>query len=539
MNSSETFSALDKAWKSTMKVLIGADVSNINEYAEWLSEGLAPMKTKRSAISDKEIYCAVSDYADDAKFLSLDEIDYGKKFEPLNINEIKDIDSILEVLKERIFYCGNIVLANSKHVEKSSNIQNSFYVYNSNFIYDSEYMAYCSYCRGSRYLFGVVSDAFTTSTVRAFETHKQSRCLEAWKCYDSSDCYFSSCVQGSQDILFSFNLKNKRNVIGNIQFSKEKYLALKTKLLEDLRVELEKKKKLLSLPALATESCKNLPIPKGFTSLEDKDKKDKTPIENGFQKTTSLLFGKSLSNIDEYKDWLLRRVPDISEEKSIATGKPVYLGETSPFYLYPRNRLVGQWEGWPLGESTQLDESDTESLDSLKKSIGKIAYFNPEGQLGETKNLIIVPLCNTSVNCYYCPIASFNDNVAFSYWPRNSKYMYGCALSFTSNFCLHTYYSVNLSRAFEVDASNNCSDVYFAHNCENVRDSMFCFNAKNLRYAVGNAQLSQDEYKSIKSSILAQLVDEIEKRKNLPWDIFSIDAGNGKRSKLWYSQLTM
>ncbi|MFH1785303.1 MAG: hypothetical protein ABH842_02655 [Candidatus Micrarchaeota archaeon] len=530
----EVRESINKSWKSTMKVLLGAEVGDIDNYSEWLSEGCVPLKNKKSAKSNKEVYCAVSDYEDNAKFISLDEIDYGQKFEPLNINEIKDIDSIIEALEERVYYCGNVVLGNSKHVEKSSDVQNSFYVYNSNFIYDSEYMAYCSYCRGSKYLFGVVSDAFTTSTVRAFETHKQSRCLEAWKCYDSSDCYFSSCVQGSQDVLFSFNLKNKRNVIGNIQLTKEKYLSLKEKLIEDLKIELEIKKKLPSLMEIASKSCDALPVPKNFNPSDDKEQKNKGPIELGFQKTTSLLFNNPLSQIDNYKGWLLSHVPYISEEKSSATGKPVYLGETSPFHLYSRDRLVTQWENWALGENLQLDGEDIESLSSLKKSIGKIAYFNPEGQLGETKNLIMVPLCNTSVNCYYCPIASFNENVAFSYWPRHSKYVYGCGLSFTSNFCIHTYYSMNLSRAFEVDASNNCSDIYFAHNCENVRDSMFCFNAKNLRFAIGNGVLPQDKFKSIKSTVLAQIVDDLEKRKSIPWSIFNL---GGRGSKLWHSKL--
>lgn len=106
--------ALDKAWKSTMKVLLGAEVEGIDSYAEWLSEGQVPLKNKKSAKSNKDVYCAVSDYSDSAKFLSFDEIDYGKKFDPLNINEVKDIDSILQALEERIYYCGNVVLANSK-----------------------------------------------------------------------------------------------------------------------------------------------------------------------------------------------------------------------------------------------------------------------------------------------------------------------------------------------------------------------------------------------------------------------------------------
>jgi hypothetical protein len=81
-----------------------------------------------------------------------------------------------------------------------------------------------------------------------------------------------------------------------------------------------------------------------------------------------------------------------------------------------------------------------------------------------------------------------------------------------------------MARSFECDGSEACADGYFLHNCENVRDSMFCFNAKNLTNAIGNAPLPAADYKRIKTSLVSQLADELEKRKSLKWDIFNIGA---------------
>ena len=53
-----------------------------------------------------------------AKHMSFDEIDFGRKFEPLCIDDTKDIDSILEAVRERIYYSGNIILGTSQFVEK-------------------------------------------------------------------------------------------------------------------------------------------------------------------------------------------------------------------------------------------------------------------------------------------------------------------------------------------------------------------------------------------------------------------------------------
>ena len=95
-------------------------------------------------------------------------------------------------------------------------------------------------------------------------------------------------------------------------------------------------------------------------------------------------------------------------------------------------------------------------------------------------------------------------------------------MAFESFNCIHCYNSENLNRCFEADSSKSCSDAYFLHNCENVRESMFCFNAKNLTNAIGNAPLPAEQYRKIKSSIISQLADELEEKKSLKWGIFSI-----------------
>ncbi len=520
---SQAYDALNRSWKSTCRVLLGDEIGELAKYEPWLSEHRVPLLRKKSALSQKDIYCATTDYADGAEFVSLDEVDYGKKFQPLGINEIKDIDSIVGAVGERFRYCGNVVLGNSSHVENSSDVQNSFYVLGSNFIYDSEYVAYSSYCRGSKHLFAVISDYSCDHLIRVFETHKQSRCLEAWKCYNSSDCYFCCSVEGSQDAMFSFNQKNKRNVIGNMELPRERYLQLKEKLVSEIREELLRNKKLLSLMEIVSASAKPMKLPKLESKVLGEDG-DKAPIEAAFGKTTNVVLGKPLHDFESYGPWLKQHVPPVLERRSAATGKRMHIPGVTPCTLFPSDRLVDMDEYWQIGESTRLDEPDIKSLDSIKESVGKIAFANPNGTLGECRNIMLVPLCNTSINCYCCPIASFNEGAAFSYWPRTSKFVFGSALAFSSSFCINSYYSVNLSRTFEVDGCNNCSDAYFCHNCENVQDSMFCFNAKNLRFAIGNSQMRPEEYKKAKTLILGQIADELEKNKSLKWDIFNIGA---------------
>ncbi len=528
---SQAYEALNKAWKSTCRVVLGEEVGELERYGPWLSEHMSPLLRKKSALSGKDVCCAVPDYAPGAKFISLDEADFGKTFEPLGINEIKDIDSIIDAVSERFAYCGNVVLGNSSDVERSSDVHNSFHVLNSNFIYDCEYTAYSSLCRGSKYLFGVISDYGCSHLIRVYEDHRQARCLEAWNCYDSSDCYFSSFVEGSHDAMFSFSVRNKRNVIGNLELPKEKYLALKAKLLGEIREELERNGRLPSLMDIAASGEPAAPVPgferpqkSGLGGGEDAGggHDGLAPIEEAFGKTTALLFGRQLHDFRSYGKWLMRHVPPVEKLKSAVSGRTLYSAGIYPLRLYLRDRLVTEDECWEVGERVRLEMADLESFERLKHAAGRIAYFSPEGRLGECRNLIEVPLSNTSQDCYHCPIAAFNEKVAYSYWPRHSKYMFGTSLAFRSTFCISAYNSTDLARVFEAEGCGSCSDGYFLHNCENVRDSMFCFNAKNLHSAIGNSPLPPEQYRKIKKVLLGQMADELERNNGLKWDIYNI-----------------
>jgi hypothetical protein len=130
----QAYETLNKAWKSTCRTVLGDEIGELEDYGDWLKEHMDPFTVKKSCVSGSDVYSAVPYYCEEGKFISLEEVDFNKKFEPLNINEIKDIDSIAESLRERFTYCGNVVLENSRNVGKSSNIQNSFHILSLNIV---------------------------------------------------------------------------------------------------------------------------------------------------------------------------------------------------------------------------------------------------------------------------------------------------------------------------------------------------------------------------------------------------------------------
>jgi hypothetical protein len=163
--------------------------------------------------------------------------------------------------------------------------------------------------------------------------------------------------------------------------------------------------------------------------------------------------------------------------------------------------------------------------DMLSKFIRPVAFHCGNFRYQSHENVEKSSGAGGGRNLYYCEDVYLSvKNVAYTNYTQYSENLFGCHAVSHSSFCIHAYNSTAVNRCFEVDGSNNCSDLYFSHNCENVRDSMFCFNAKNLKNAIGNSQLDPDSYKSLKSSILAQIAGELEKNKSLGWDVFNIGS---------------
>jgi hypothetical protein len=61
-----------------------------------------------------------------------------------------------------------------------------------------------------------------------------------------------------------------------------------------------------------------------------------------------------------------------------------------------------------------------------------------------------------------------------------------------------------------------------ASTSQHTSNAMFCFNTKNKRHAVGNAELGLDKYKTVRDALLEQIAAEIEKTKGLELDIFNV-----------------
>ena len=524
---SQTYDYLNKAWKSTCKILFGEEIGELESYRDWLTEYVTQPKEEKSAVSGESVSLASHDYSQTAKFIGFGEIDFGKQFEPLSINEAKDIDSIVEALRGRLFYSGNIILGNSKFVEKSANVVDSHFVYSSTIISDSKYAAYSYMLRKCSHMFGVHGDAESEFIVKNSDGHKGRRQFECFTNLVSSDCYYCMRCQDSRELLFCFGLRSKSHCIGNLQLPAEKYAAIKSRLLSEMAETLKKEKRIFSLLDVVQEARKHAPTIK-IPQVGSEEKGDMKPIEEAFTSTSSLLLGRELRGIDSYAEFLKRHVKQRVTCKSPFSGKKAYLagfmanlaeiyGIGESFVTEDEIIEVGKFN---IGEASLAGSKMDEA--TLAKILHPIAYCAMDDRVGTSRNMIDCAMLLHSEDCYRTDGGVHSKKCAYNFWPRESEHIFGGWSVWASQFAMKAYYSKKLSRCFEVDACESCSDLYFSHNCENVTDGLFCFNVKNKRHAIGNAEMEKEKYRGVKASVLGQVADELEKKKALKWDIYSL-----------------
>jgi len=524
---SETLDYLDKHWRSTCKVILGREVGGMEQYEKWLLEYADPLTERKSSISGKEVQFYVPDYAEGSRYAAFDEVWEKQKAAPLNLNEIKDIDSLAEAVQERACYTGAVILGNSKYVEKSSNITDSFYVYKSGYAVDCEGVAYSSIAKLSKDIFGSNALAESHHLIKCSTVgHKISRCLEVWVGESSSDCYYSHNLSFCNDCVFCFNLVSKRNAIGNLELPKEKYLQLKAKLVAEMADELERKKRLPSLIEMATSS-KTKADKSVLARVPEfpEEKWDPKPIDAAFGRTSEIVLGKRLSSMAPYVPWLKERVKATYDRKSCVSGKPIIIFDYYNLTKLPIDRLVKEKEAKELGRLCKAGEGEigSISLAGAGNVLGKIAYFCPETRVGKNEN-VTESLTYHSSNAIRVATVVYSKYCAYSNWARTSEHIFGSCIAHESSFCIRCHHSKKITRCFEVESSRDCSDCYFCHNCENVHDSMFCFNIKNKSYAIGNVEVGKEEYARIKKILLAEIGARLEKDKKLNLDIYTIRA---------------
>ncbi len=534
----ELYDRLNQAWKQTCKIVLGDEVGELKDYEDLLRKPIEGVMVEKPSSISGESVSAPFEYKN-LPVASLNELDKLTRIK-LGIDEIKDIDTIVERLKEEFVYVGNMALGKSLSVEKSTKVIDSQYVYESYDVFNSRFAAYTAHIRNQHYAFGAriggnANFVILSTGYGGNEKNASYRLFENVEVAFANDVYYSVNCISCQEAIFTFFKYGARYTIGNLQLSPDKYKRIKAALLEGVRDNL-KAKKHVSIFDLFMEGTEEREEAKRIVQEKLRGQAyevpfDKKPIQEAFTATSKLLLGKPLEgDIDEYSTWLDKETPyyDYTPVKSAFMGYPSHI--TYKLYKLPKDLVektfLTKKEGDILKdisitpeEAEKLSFSD---LDYLKHKISRIYTITLHFIDDQSFNYDDIVVIAGSRDVYKAPLAIFSKKVAYSLFPRQSAYQFGSSLVLQSEFGINVYMSDDIKRGFEVDNSAHSSDIYFSHNCEGSSDVMFCFNGKGQRNSIGHNQLPREKYLEVKAALLEQIWSELNAKKDFRYGIYSL-----------------
>ncbi len=245
------------------------------------------------------------------------------------------------------------------------------------------------------------------------------------------------------------------------------------------------------------------------------------PAEKAFQETTSLLFGQPLAGLEKHSEWLSRKVPPGDICNSAIGGKEIYVPRYAAFKEIPRRLSAGK-EAYAELSARKIALEDADGVGSISRKLKSIAMFITEFEHGTNLEVQGSTIYLNLMHAYKIVDCFESKHIAYSFFSDNCDHVFGMSKCFNCNFSINCQDSGDLKRCFEADFSKNCSDLLFCHNCENVRDSMFCFNAKSKRYAVANVEVGKEEYLRLKAMLVKHVLGQLEKHKGLKIDIYNV-----------------
>ncbi|MCX6777650.1 MAG: hypothetical protein NT157_02085 [Candidatus Micrarchaeota archaeon] len=244
---------LENAFVTTSRILFGKEIGRLAEFGDYLNGMVDQPSRAKSSISGNPVYLSRPYYDEGARFASLEELQNAKF--GLNINEMKDINTLLEALGEKMHYCGSKNLGISMNVEQSDACNDGVDILSSYNVIASNRVAYSNGVRESENVFGCQLGGEIGFSMRSQVIFFSHRCFETYLSKSCNDMYFSFNCRGCTDGIFCFNQASKHCMIGNVQLPREKYFALKKKLLSEVAEELSRKKRFPSIFEIAEKGA--------------------------------------------------------------------------------------------------------------------------------------------------------------------------------------------------------------------------------------------------------------------------------------------
>ena len=238
-------------------------------------------------------------------------------------------------------------------------------------------------------------------------------------------------------------------------------------------------------------------------------------LQKRWDSTCKVLFGKEAGALPEFGAWLSEMGERLVHRKSSVSGNEVTYAiagydEESKWIGFEEIDFTAKAAPLPAGV---YEAEDIGSLVSLLR--GRFHYAG-SAVLGNSK---YVEKSSSITDCFYMretgKLAECKYT-AYSIIGRLGEDCFGVNGIGESAMCVKCCETFRNRRCFELWQSRSCSDCYYSHNLDDCQECFFCFNAKNLRHAIGNVQMPKEKYYAAKKRLQAEMSEVLKREKRLP-----------------------
>jgi hypothetical protein len=251
-------------------------------------------------------------------------------------------------------------------------------------------------------------------------------------------------------------------------------------------------------------------------------------LQKRWDSTCRVLFGSEVGALPEFGPWLSDIGDKLVHRKSSVSGKEVT-------YAISGYGEGSRWIGFDEIDFTRKEEhlpdgiGDAAGIDALVSLLQERFYYAGSAVLGNSQ---CVEKSSGITDCFYMHETGKLTEckyTAYSILGRQGEDCFGVNGIGESAMCVKCCETFRLRRCFELWQSRSCSDCYYSHNLDDCQECFFCFNAKNLRHAIGNVQLPKEKYYEVKKRLQEEMAEMLKREKMLP-SLVEIVAKCGKPS---------
>ena len=239
---------VEKSFASTTALILGAELAPLADYVAWLERELPfPMAAIKTRVSKKPVlvishpaYAGIR-----GNVAGIEEaLEIGKLSITGNEAESLSLAGAGKALSKISTICPNVVFGENFDTVDSTCYGPTQHCFRISYSWWSKYASCCYDVRTSSHVHGCSDLDDCNFCIRCRQSSKLQRCFEVDESANCSDCYFCHNLENCRDCMFCFNARNLKNAIGNREYPREEYLAIKKKALENIMEELKASRQL-------------------------------------------------------------------------------------------------------------------------------------------------------------------------------------------------------------------------------------------------------------------------------------------------------